>query len=236
MVGLVGIAPAAADDTASPDVLLSDDFDRTAPTGWGTSDNGLDYSSWSSRATVASVADGAAALTLNPGESAYLTPQAVQAQDVRISADLRLDRTGGRGYYAYTTRVQKDGSAYRVRLLTDAKGQVQLSVIRTRGGVETELKSASVPLSILGDGWYTFDATVTGTDAVTFEARLTPAGTTPGAPQLTVTDSSRERLAGAGGFAMWGYASSSATAPVDLQIDSLEATVAAGPLDRKSVV
>ncbi|MFJ2370793.1 right-handed parallel beta-helix repeat-containing protein [Microbacterium sp. NPDC087665] len=228
-------APTTATAVA-PTVLLADDFDRTAATGWGESDNGLTYTSWSSRAAVASVADGAATIALKPGESAYLTPRSVQAQDVRLSADVRLSSTGGRGYYAFTTRVQSDGSSYRVRLLTDAQGQVQLSVLRTQGGKETELKSVTVPGSILGDSWYTFDATVTGTDAVTFEARLTPAGTTPGAPQLTVTDSSANRLAGEGGLAIWGYASSSGNAPSTLQLDALEATVATGPLSSEVIV
>ena len=92
-------------------------------------------------------AAGAAAITLNPGESAYLTPRSVQIQDVRISADLRLDRSGGRGYYAYTTRVQSDGSAYRIRLLTDAADSFRVHLVEglvprednIRAGVERSL-------------------------------------------------------------------------------------------------
>lgn len=129
---------------AAPTVLLADDFTRSTAAGWGRSDNDLAYSSWSSRNAVAGVDGSAATLSLNPGESAYLTPRAVRAGDVKISADIRLKATGGRSYYAYTTRVQSDGSSYRVRVFTDAEGKVQLSVLRSKNHIDTELKSVAV--------------------------------------------------------------------------------------------
>jgi len=216
--------------TTAPVVLLDDDFSRDATAGWGQSDNGLTYSSWSSRTAVVSVDGEAAAIALAPGESAYLTPRAVSADDIRISADIRLTESGGRSYYAFTTRVQNDGSSYRVRVSTDASGRPQLSVVRSKGRIDTELKSVLLPMSLLGDSWVTFDASVTGTDAVVFEARLTPKGEKPGAPQLTATDRSSERLSSAGGFAVWGYSSSSAGGQTVLQLDSLTALVATTPL------
>ncbi|WP_314854034.1 right-handed parallel beta-helix repeat-containing protein [uncultured Microbacterium sp.] len=225
---LGGLPANAASAGGSETELLSDSFERSVAQGWGASSSGATYSSWTSAGTTASVVDSVGKLVVKPGGSFFLTTGAPAVGPLHVRSKVRLTASSGNGYFAYMTRLQSDGSAYRVRMVTTAAGTARLSVSRVDGKDETVLKEAAVAGN-LTDGWYVFDATVTGEDDVSITANLFPSGVAAPEAQLTVKDSAPERISAPGKLALWGCLSSSAVGSTHLQFDDLTVAKVAVP-------
>ncbi|AZS35597.1 hypothetical protein CVS47_00189 [Microbacterium lemovicicum] len=222
---LLVAAPASA---ATPSVVFSDNFTRSSSSGWGTSSSSKAWSSWSSEKNALTVDGSAGILSLSAAQSAVARIP-VSVRDVRAQATVRLKAASGNAYYSFNVRSQADGSEYRVRLHTNATGSPTLALSRMNGKTETSLAKVSLQGSLLNTSAQALDTTVTGVDPVKVEVRLSAPGATS-TPQLTFTDSSAQKITGAGAVSFGGFLVDTATSRTDLVVDNLWITDNASPL------
>ncbi len=216
--------------SAATTVVVDDTFDRTSSTGWGAAPTGGDYNGTFPSGSMSS-GSGAAALSLGPGKSASVLIGSAAATDARSDIAVRLDAQSGAAYYATLLRYQGNGAHYRARLEINTSGVPFLAVSRVAGGTEKSLGSVKLPAAMDKSQWYDLAFSVTGTSPVAIQATLSKSGTTPGTPQLNVTDSDSSRIQSGGRVGFWGYINGG-TSTTKISLDRFTVRNGAVPLSQ----
>lgn len=232
-------ALAATDDP----LTLSDDMNRTVSRGLGSSAAGVTYDAVP--AASFSVAGGVAKLApIASGATATLRPQAVSLTDSTQSVVFTLPalpKSGSGVYLSLQSRLTSSGF-YQVQVRVDPRGVVLLEALRVNGSTQTSLGHVNVPeLKVKAGVPLTLETRITGSSAVTIDARVTATAAAPGAGwKLSVTDKADARLTAAGRTGARVYVSRSTPAQAvafdDLRITENVATPTAPPTAPKPPV
>lgn len=217
VLGLGGVAlanlagPAQATSYSQGRAIVSDSFNRTVASGWGSAQLGGAYSV--SKSTLFSVAPGQGrGQTGAPAASATAQLPATSAADVLASDVVSIPAvpTTGNGAYSGILLRNSTSGAYEAQLRLGAKGTANLSLLRLGKGVQSVLapEVIAVPGYRAGEQ-IALQFQVTGSGPVSLAARAWPAnGTAPGW-QVNATDNSASRIAQAGDVGVQLYTSSS---------------------------
>ena len=168
----------------------------------------------------------------NGNRSAYLT--SVQQTDVDVKATVALDQasTGGGAYVSLIGRRVSNGNDYRLKLRYQAGGSVAAYLVRTVGGVETVVSSATLPgLTVSPGDQLKTRLVVTGTPNTTIRGKVWRKGTQePVAWSLTNTSATPAVLQAPGHVGTLVYVSGSWTGAAPIaSIDNLTAGPDSGP-------
>ena len=222
--GQSATAAAPVDPWSKSAVLVDDEFSRTLAKGLGTAPTGGAYSI-KDTATY-KVAGGRATVgPVKPGVSTATELTSAKAADVEVTAEVVLPTVGASSFSTYQgvqLRRAADGSAYRARLVVNAGGRSFVNIERVNGSKATSLAHVLLPTTVTAGATTLLDARVTGTNPVTVEARAWAKGTATPGWQAKATDSSAQRITGAGAVGTWTYTSGTSTA-VTSQIDRITA-------------
>lgn len=219
----VGVAPSAA----AADELIRDGFTRTVGAGWGSAEVGGAYT-YSDESSF-SVSGGRGVITLASAGQSRQADLAVTSADqvATASVGVRALPTAGNGTYIALLARNGGGKAYRALVTVQPGGTASLAVTRIDGS-SSQLTAigptVALPSKVTAGSLLTLELTTSGTTDVAISARAWPVGTAAPAAQIRETDSSDQRIAGAGTFAIWAYASSS-SGPADVLVDD----IAVGP-------
>jgi hypothetical protein len=205
---------------AAPVELATDGFGRETTGGWGMADVG---GAWAiTGGTGNAVVTGGAGVLTAAAAKTVTAALPVSGQDVAAQVDVALRQPASGGGTYVSLAVRRIGTSdYRARLWFTAKGSVQLLVSRMVSGTETVLKTVTLP------GTYTpgqvirlrLDAAGSGTTTLQAKAWLV-SGAEPTGWQASATDATAA-LQAAGGLAVLGYASGTATSPQAVVFDGL---------------
>ena len=207
---------------------MSDSFERTVAEGLGSADVGGPWAA-AGAPTAFSVAGGTARLLLDaPGIGvAALLP--ATASQVEVQALVGVDRpTVGNGVYTSLVARQSFAGEYRAKVLIRPSGELQLSLVRVVGGVETTIAIMSMPsdLALAPGELLRTKFLVQGTDRPTLRMKAWKLGTSePAMWQLETVDTSPQALTGGGNVGVVTYLSSAAsTAPIVVYVDDFQAS------------
>ncbi|MFC6713178.1 PKD domain-containing protein [Branchiibius cervicis] len=207
--------------SAVPADIATDTFTRTTTNGWGTADKG---GAWTLSGTASKFATNGNIGTMTAtgpgnGQTAYLN--GVSAADINWVLDTSVPTvaTGG-GYYITLMGRHTSTGEYRLKLLYQSTGSVQLLLTKVVSGTETSIKTVSVAgLTYTGGDVLRIRFTIKGSALTGTVWKAT--GTEPTSPQLTASDSTAA-LQPAGSIALQSYLSGSVTnAPVMFSYDNL---------------
>ncbi len=208
--------------------LASDAFGRTTSNGWGSAAVGGAWSVTGATSRYA-VAGGTGQQTLTAvGTTSYATLAGVSSSSTDLRGTLAWSRTGAAGpLYTYVVPRRIDATNdYRCKVIVNAAGAMQLSLVRRVAGAETTLAALTVPgLTQAVNQAYAFACRVTPSGAATtVTGKLWRAGASePANWQLTSTDGTAA-LQRPGSVGVSAYLSSAATAGVTTSVDDLVAT------------
>lgn len=206
-----------------PNIVATDQFDRTVSNGWGSADTG---GAWTTTTAASNFAVGGGVGTLQmatgSGPSAYL--QSVSARDVDLVTTLGYDKslTGGGTYTSAIVR-RIGTSDYRARIRATATGTI-FDLVRTVDGTSTVVATQTLAgVVITVDEMFQIRLQAQGSGTTTLRAKFWESGTAePGAWMLTTTDSTAA-LQNPGGVGYYSYLSSSATnGPITLRVLDLQ--------------
>jgi parallel beta-helix repeat protein len=230
-------AVASADTSrfVAGDIVVQDDFARTAPASWGSAPTGglytlsaPEYFSADGQSGVASPPRPGSSLTatlasvasLNVSATTTVAVDALPTAGNGMSVGLQL-RTAGMTYYQSTLRLSPDG-----RLL--------VGIYRVNGDTSNQstlVSEIAVAEGVAAQTDITLEFQATGTETVELSTRAWPAGASKPEWQSVASDSSAERIPTAGGLGLWTYLSSGSDAGVarftSVAATSLELEVAA---------
>ncbi len=212
---------------------VSDTFDRSVESGWGTADSGQTWQVIDDQANSFAVPGHGGRLSVHPGRSVSATvPGRAEDVDVVSTAVLAALPSVTRIYHGLTARTQADGSAYRGKIVVSADGTFTLGFTRTAGWTESLVGETAVPGTVTAGQPLNLEISVIGSDPVLLAARAW-SGTGP-APdwQYRTADSSSARLTQPGGVGIWTYLSSSERTPATVDVTRFEATGRAGAVSR----
>ncbi|GAA1417357.1 PKD domain-containing protein [Agrococcus citreus] len=176
----------------------SDDFGRTASSGWGTADVGGAWSMLGGTAAPASVANGTGRLTLGAGSTRNIVLAGTPLRDSRTTMQFSLDQapSTGSSYIGVVARATSTDN-YTARVWLRDTGAVWL--VLQHGS--TVLRSQAVPgiTRAAGDS-FSLAVEVTGTTTTTISASVWRTGTPqPAAWQATASDATGPGTAAAVG-------------------------------------
>ncbi|SDH23046.1 right-handed parallel beta-helix repeat-containing protein [Microbacterium sp. 77mftsu3.1] len=208
---------------------VTDSFNRTVATGWGTSTSGAAWTTSSSRVT--SVRDGAAAVLQAPGTATVQSIRSLAATDSILSATVWPEKatTTGNGS-TISLALRSDGKySYQARVGFGRSG-VNLWISRFDGssGREVVLRSLK-PIKELPAGAHVrAEFSLTGTSPVKIRARIWTDGAAKPEWQASFDDASAQRIARVGYPAISTYLSSSSRSNT-VRIDDVDISDAASP-------
>lgn len=198
--------------------IATDTFTRTVTNGWGSADRG---GAWTT-AKGASVNGSTGLATVSaPGSAVTSYLSSVSAADVNYTVDNSVPTTAtGGGFYSMLIARNSSSGQYRLKVIYNNAGGVQLQISKVISGTETALKTITVS-----------GLTYTGGDI--FHLRFVVKGTSlsgtvwkgsanePATPQLSVTDSTAA-LQGPGSVGYQSFVSGTATnTPATFSWDNL---------------
>lgn len=199
---LATVALAAAPQPASAaTTVVSDGFDRTVTTGWGTAPTG---GSWAIRGGTPSVSGGVGIVSGVTATHTFLAVlKSAQVADVSTRATFVVP-TGTQVYYSSEARRQTNNTSYGSRARIDANRVLHVEVVRFAGGLATIL--AQKTLSAVAAGQVvSVELSVSGTTSVSVKGKAYVSGTLAPDWQAKATDSSSSRIAVAGSVGVSGY-------------------------------
>ncbi|RFA08552.1 hypothetical protein B7R54_04405 [Subtercola boreus] len=226
LAGTVVALPSTAN--AATTVVVSDIFNRTTSSGWGSASPGGAYStSGSARFTVG--ASVARISGLAPATAASASLGSVSAQDVNMAATIMVPASPITVYPAFELRRQTNGDLYRASLQVGSSGNLAIQLSRTSGGVDTALSRVPLPFTALWATSIALEFQVTGSgSSVQVAARAWKAGTTRPGWQSVITDTSGSRIRSAGSVGIFEYAGRSNAAATSTGFDKLTVTNGVG--------
>lgn len=205
--------------------LAADSFERTTVSGWGTADQGGNWTPAGGSGNFA-VNGGAGAITLpaaGTGPAAVLAGLSLAAADARVQFSADKIANGGGMFASLAARRVGTNNDYRAKVKVAATGVVTLYLSRVVGGTETVLAQQNVAgLSYAAGSQLMLRTAVTGTGPTTLNAKVwRTSAAEPAAWQLNATDATAV-LQAPGSLALVSYLSGSATnAPVTMRFDNL---------------
>ncbi|WP_405218042.1 PKD domain-containing protein [Agrococcus sp. Ld7] len=210
--------PPGGDDT-----IAADAFARTVASGWGAAEVGGPWTVGAGSSAPLSVVDGAARMTLIPGQTRFANLGSVSASEAVMEVRLRSEvASSGGAAHATLLGRQVGGSSYGLNVRFEAGGLLRVyllcdnTALRTFTGTYTAGEEFTARLS------------VTGTSPTQLAAKIWPtAGSEPANWQLVAADSAGP-LQSAGAVAIKGsVSSSSSVASTRLVFDDLRITTPA---------
>ena len=234
--GGTGTAQQSLAPTAPPSTgpFAADLFGRTVTTGWGTADQGGNWTV-SGTASRYAVAAGVGSMTAKAGETVSALLPAVASSDTDLAVTVTTDKlAGGNGSYLdLIGRRVGINQQYQARLRLRADGTVAVSLGMLNGSsTVTVLKPEVAPsgLSIAGGATVSARLQVTGASPTTVRLRVWKTGTAePATWQLTSTDST-PTLQALGAIGLQNYVSSGSTVtPVTLRVSNVSAKPVSSP-------
>ncbi|SDH23127.1 PKD repeat-containing protein [Microbacterium sp. 77mftsu3.1] len=199
--------------------LFSDDFSRTAATGWGTADVG---GAWSLRSVASrySVSNGSGNLILPKGATVYADAASVTADRVRVDATFSVDKLAEGTYVAVTGR-QVGADFYVLRVRVSADGTARLFILRNNSVAIGS--SLVLPFAIQPGQKYHAMFEVAGTSPTSLKAKVWAATGSEPAWQREATDATAA-LQAPGRIGVFGFLPSAVTNdPVTVSFDRIVA-------------
>ena len=215
------IGATAATSYTTGQTVVSDAFARSVANGWGSAPIGGAYTVSSSAGQSVTPSSGGTLEAPAPGHSSQAVLTSVSQADIRAADEFvvpALPRSGNGVYTGIRLRVA-GAHAYVAQLRISPRGVATVSLLRAGdlGGTQATVANERVAIPTVTAGQrLTLEAETTGASPVGLSARAYTTGTATPAWQVTGTDSSPQRLTGAGSLGIWTYASS-ASAPVALR-------------------
>ncbi|WP_375497160.1 PKD domain-containing protein [uncultured Jatrophihabitans sp.] len=209
--------------------FVSDTFNRTTANGWGAADVGGAYTVLGTAADF-SVAPRAGVLRLAKVAATHTVylPTATST-DTDLVATVAPDKVpvGGPIYSHLTGRRVGAGNEYDARFTLTAGGQVNLSLVRLVGNVETSLTPDTTVsgLTYAAGTGVSVRLQVTGTAPTTLRVRAWRTGTNEPSTWNTSATDATAALQASGAVGLTEYLSSKATnAPIAVSVPTLTAT------------
>ncbi|WP_052193376.1 PKD domain-containing protein [Microbacterium sp. ZOR0019] len=204
-----------------PGALASDEFDRTATSGWGTAPTGGAWTIAGGSAAAATVSDGNGRMALAAGGTRYATLDGTPLGDVVIETAFTVDQTPttGGSYIGVVARGTAAGK-YLVRAWLRPDGSLWLVAHREGTVLATQ---AVTGFTWAADTSYTLKVSVTGSSTTALAAKIWATGSSePANWQLNATDATP--LAATGSVGLAGNRSGSSTATLGLAFDTFRVT------------
>ena len=207
---LTVLGPVAFADSVPTDTVVSDSFDRSVSSGWGTAAQG---GTWvSSQDTKVSVSAGRGWVAPDSGQGVVQTlPSSLT--DMRATTSVLVDSlpTRGNGMSAFVGVRSSSSGAYLADFRFGRAGALSLNIKRQRTGSQNTVLVGDtlLPTRAVAGTAYTVQVEVTGTSPVEVRARAWPQSETAPAWQVSVSDSASARVTEAGGLLLRSYLSSS---------------------------
>lgn len=216
------VATSIVTPPADPNILASDDFNRTSTSGWGTAVKG---GVWTSPLNSNfAINNGSGALLLTPGATRRALLNSVSVRDVELQSQISSDKPPLVGMVVAGLVGRQVGTDFylgRARLLPN--GVVGLQILHG----STLLADTTVAgLSYTPGDLLNLKVRFTGATPTTIQAKLWALNATePATWQLTATDASAG-LQAAGTVGVESYISTSASnAPITVRYDNYTASV-----------
>ncbi|MFT3888303.1 MAG: PKD domain-containing protein [Arachnia sp.] len=211
---------------------VSDDFNRTVASGWGTAQVGGPWTV-NSASTMSVNGSAAVARITAAGSTRLARLDQVSMDDVSILTDVTLDRAPAGGNYYHYVEARIDGtSSYRVTLRLDASGDARIYISKVTSGSEKVLKTTVMSGFNYAAGQklnLRFD--VTGDDSVALDAKVWRSTENESAARkVSATDSSDTFGAGSIGLRMYTGAGFSAL-PLTATVGDLTAGAPTAPVN-----
>lgn len=199
-----------------------DDFTRTAANGWGTSANGIVWSSTAGSPSDYLVSGGVGVHNCVTKNVLRYTYTPAPSADVDLICDWTVDKTAltDSNYVFIFSRFTDTNHMYFARVQIIGGTQAMALQIRKRNGSETQVGSSfSLVPTFTAGTWYRLRFETTGT---TLRAKCWPRGTAePVAWQITTTDPDLT-VPGAVGFRSLIGSTSTQTLPIAVSGDNFE--------------
>lgn len=162
-------------------------------------------------------------VTLRPGASTVVDSGSSFADGAASAGFTLARRPAGDSLYLGVELRQNGTSLYRSKARVFPDGSVTVDLSRVRGGTESYLAGARIPLTVpAGASQLRVEGQVSGTSRTALRVRAWLNGRTAPDWQLVATDSASPITAAGHGRA-WAYLSSSATSPAQLGIGDVSA-------------
>ncbi len=203
--------------------LISDSFNRTVTSGWGSADTGGAYSLYSTASNYG-VSSGAGNITMPAnGNSRGVLINGTSAQDIDITFKVTTNKTAAGGtQFVYSLARRNGNNEYRPRILLNTNGTISAHASRLVNNSESSIGSPSViaGLNQSANSFIRFRAQVTGQNPTTIKVKAWADGQNePSNWNFIATDSTPE-LQQQGFYGIRTYISSSTTnAPVTMSFD-----------------
>jgi len=209
--------------TAPTPALALDDFDRIVANGWGTSTKG---GAWTAAGTASNfaVSGGVGAITVPLGNTRTASLNAISATSTDTTVDVAVNRPEvGSTYSSVIGRRVNATDDYRVKLRFFANGDLNATLVRNIGGVETTLAGGRVTgLVYNSNDVLHVRLQVTGTAPTLLKAKVWRATDTEPATWNAQTSDSTAGLQVAGGVGFQGYVSNTVgNTPAVMKFDNL---------------
>ncbi|WP_372710392.1 PKD domain-containing protein [Arthrobacter rhombi] len=216
-----------ASEASADGVVASDDFNRDVSTGWGTADDG---GQWSGQAGF-SVADGEGQMTLNPAQKRTTELSGVNVSDLDASFVVGTDKVMQGANLHFDTGLHKSAAGqYMVKIQFRSDQTVQIGLVRVVGGVETMVANKVLPgyVQKAGQRLEVRIQTETSGSSTTWRAKAWEAGTSEPTGWMVSASDSEISLQGPGTISVSGYlGGGAANGPVVVSIDDLKVQSAA---------
>ncbi|WP_425546048.1 PKD domain-containing protein, partial [Arthrobacter rhombi] len=192
-----------ASEASADGVVASDDFNRDVSTGWGTADDG---GQWSGQAGF-SVADGEGQMTLNPAQKRTTELSGVNVSDLDASFVVGTDKVMQGANLHFDTGLHKSAAGqYMVKIQFRSDQTVQIGLVRVVGGVETMVANKVLPgyVQKAGQRLEVRIQTETSGSSTTWRAKAWEAGTSEPTGWMVSASDSEISLQGPGTISVSG--------------------------------
>lgn len=213
----------------SPAIVM-DDFDRILANGWGTSIKG---GAWTATGTASNfaVAGGVGSMTVPLGTTRTESLNSVSETSTDTTVDVSLNRPdAGSTYVSVVGRRANATNDYRVKVRVFANGDVNATLVKTVGGVETTLAGGRVTgLVYSSNDVLRVRLQVSGTGSTALKAKVWRASDVEPVAWNAQASDSTAGLQVAGGVGLQGYTSSTVgNTPAVVKFDNLTVFPVAG--------
>ena len=239
LLATLALSGTASRSSAAASIPVSDTFQRTVTSGWGSAPVGGPYTfSDVSGAATSSVAKLGLMTVTAAGQSPQQTlasAAVATGSDTQVRFSLTRRPVGDDAHVLVVARAQGPGdgaAAYRVGVDVAPSGAVTLEAVAIdTAGVAHAVASAPVPgLTVAANKYYRLRVDVTGPGPSTLQAKVwLSSASEPAAWQLTATDTLGPQNAGAAGLRL--AVGQITNAPITLRVSSLKVTNVAPATD-----
>ena len=203
--------------------IAQDDFERSTTGGWGKAEVGaLDDPCRVRPVRRWPCGSGTVKLHAGDGFAARLDQVASTGSNVRIATSVDQP-PGGPGYFLNVIGRQVGGYGdYRAKFGIAANGTVSVWLVKTVGGTETVLSSASTGLKYTVGETLVLRTQVSGKGSTTVQAKVWKINTAEPAAWSVSGDGQHQWTAGPGSLGLYAYSGGTSNgAPVFVHVDGL---------------